>query len=330
MKSIAKALKWFFILLLVVVVGLLVFIQISFPKKFEAPYPAIHASKDSAVIARGKYIVYGIAHCAECHAPLTEFNKVETGQEVPLSGGHDFFLPVGVIHSPNITSDEETGIGKLKDEEIARALRYGVRHDGNAILDFMPFYHLSDEDLTAVVSYLRTIPPVKNKVPDHDWNFLGKAIGTFMIKPMGDGKIEPAPAVDTTIAYGKYIGENVANCRGCHTIRDMKTGAFTGTYYTGGMQFEMASAEGTVVKGKHLVTPNLTPDPETGRITGWSQQQFVDRFKQGRLIPGSIMPWGPFSRMTNTELVAIYKYLRTLEPIKNETPAGVQEGDPVQ
>jgi len=233
-----------------------------------------------------------------------------------------------IIHT-SIFCYPYSGIGKLKDGEIARALRYGVRHDGKALLDFMPFYHLSDADLTAIVSYLRTIPPVKNKVPDHDWNFLGKVVGAFMLKPMGDGKIEETPAVDTTIAYGKYIAENVANCRGCHTVRNMMNGDYIGEYYAGGHKMEVFDiATGTMIKGQHITTPNITPDPETGRITNWSQEQFVNRFRQGRLISGSPMPWGPFSRMTETELKAIYKYLRTLGPVKNETPSGIQSGDP--
>lgn len=328
MKIFTRIIKWIFIVLLLVAVGFVMTVLVRSNRTFDAPYPDIHASKDSAVLARGKYIVYGLAHCAECHSSLENFVKVEAGEEVPLAGGFNFILPIGVIHSPNITSDEETGIGKLKDEEIARALRYGVRHDGKALLDFMPFYHLSDADLTAVVSYLRTMPPVKNVVPAHEWNFLGKAVNAFMIKPMGDGKVEEAPAADTTVAYGKYIAENVANCRGCHTKRNMMNGDYIGAYYSGGHQMELATPEGSFVKDAHITTPNLTPDVETGRMAAWSQEQFVSRFRQGRLILGSPMPWGPFSRMTEMELKAIYKYLRTLEPVKNDIPSGVQKGDP--
>ena len=94
---------------------------------------------------------------------------------------------------PRTSSDKETGIGNLTDQEIARALRYGVRHDGQAILDFMPFYDLSDEDLTAIISWLRTQPAVKNERPAHEYNFLGKMIKTFVIKPSGDGEVPARP-----------------------------------------------------------------------------------------------------------------------------------------
>jgi hypothetical protein len=57
---------------------------------------------------------------------------------------------------------------------IARSLRYGVARDGRALFDFMPFHNLSDEDLVAVLSFLRSQTPVKNKVKDNELNFIGK------------------------------------------------------------------------------------------------------------------------------------------------------------
>jgi hypothetical protein len=80
-------------------------------------------------------------------------------------------------------------------------------------------------------------------------------------------------------------------------------------------------AGGTVFEEKGhptLISPNLTPDP-TGRITNWSQESFIKRFRMGKLIPYSHMPWEAFGRMTDTELIAIYKYLKTVKPAKTET-----------
>lgn len=318
-------------LVILVAVAAIVFITLvysRYQRTFDAPYPEITVSTDSAVIARGKYLAFGPAHCAHCHAPMSEFTKVEKGEEVSLSGGFNFELPIGTVYAPNITPDEETGIGKHTDAEIARALRFGVRHDGKALIDFMPFYDLSEQDLIAVISYIRTQKPVRNERPQHEWNFLGKAVLAFVIKPMGDGDVPPAPPVDSTAEYGKYIAASVANCRGCHTERDMMTGGFIGPEYAGGTKFEVVDENGKIIPGKHLVTPNLTTDPETGRLSGWSQKEFIERFRKGRIIAGSPMPWGPFSRMSDIELTAIYKFLTSLDPVKNAVPLGIQEGDP--
>ena len=74
MKKMIKILKWFGIILLLIVVGFILFVQFNSDKKWDAPYPEIVASKDSTIIARGKYLVYGPAHCGTCHVPV---NKLE-------------------------------------------------------------------------------------------------------------------------------------------------------------------------------------------------------------------------------------------------------------
>ncbi|MBL7872376.1 MAG: cytochrome C [Cyclobacteriaceae bacterium] len=318
------------LLLVLAAVGFVLFVTFNYERTFDAPYPSIKASTDSALIARGKYLAYGPAHCSHCHISLTQFARVERGEEVPLSGGFPFKLPIGTIVTPNITPDNETGIGKLSDGEIARALRYGVRHDGRAIIDFMPFYDISDYDLTAIISFLRTQTPINAFQPiNHDWNFMGKAVMALVMKPMGDGEVPPSPAPDSTAAFGKYLVDNVANCRGCHTNRDMMTGAYIGPDMAGPTKFEVFDlATGSIIEGKHIVAPNLTPDPETGRITDWTKQDFLARFRRGTLIPGTPMPWGPFGRMSDMELIAIWKYLQTLTPVKSEAPIGIQEGNP--
>ena len=329
MKTVLKILKWLGILIAVVLIVFVVFVYSNADRYYDAPYPDIKASADSATLARGKYLVYGPAHCAHCHAPVSAIARVETGEEVPLSGGSIFELPVGKVYTPNISPDPETGIGLYSDEEIARALRYGVKKDGHALLDFMPFYDLSDRDLTAIITFLRATQPVKNKVQPNSWNFLGKMVSALeLIKPMGDGDVPPAPPIDSTAEYGKYLTTSVANCKGCHTKRDLMTGGWIGPEFAGQFEMEMIDAQGRIIKGQHLVSQNLTPDPETGRITNWTKETFIKRFREGRIIPGSPMPWGPFSRMSDLELTAIYKFLKTLKPVHSDTPVGIQKGDP--
>ena len=317
LRKFKKILKWTGIVIasLLTIFVILVF---SFQnRKFTAAYPNIHATTDSSTIARGRYLAYGPAHCSGCHSPQSNVEKINSGEKLPLMGGFEFNLPIGKIYSRNITPDDETGIGKLPDSVIARSLRYGVGGDGRALFDFMPFHNLSDEDLIAVISFLRSQEPVKNDVPVNHFNFLGKVARAFLIKPVGpDGEVTKSVKPDTTTAYGKYLALYITNCRGCHTNRSLMTGAYTGPYFAGGLKFES-----DIEKGAYTVTPNLTPDQETGRITGWSQEQFINRFRQKKLISISGMPWDQFRNLTDNDLKAIYNYLKSLKPIKNKIEA---------
>src|SRR5262245_43177440 len=154
-------------LLVLVIVACVVFVATRQNLKFDPPYPAVAASTDSAVIARGHYVVRTVVNCASCHGDTTQHAAYMEGADIPLSGGFHWDIPPGTIYARNITPDAETGIGSFSDGAVARALRYGVGHDGRALLPFMEMQGLSDEDLVAVVSYLRSQPPVRNPVPMH-------------------------------------------------------------------------------------------------------------------------------------------------------------------
>jgi mono/diheme cytochrome c family protein len=305
MRRLKKILKWTGIVLLLLTGALTITVMLRQNMKWDRPYPPIHASTDSAIILRGKNIVFSGGHCMDCHSNRNNDSLLNLGLDVPLTGGVVFDLPVGKIYAKNITPDMKTGIGKYTDPEIARALRYGVHPDGTVVFDFMPFHNTSDEDLTAIISYLRSQKPVYNKVPAHSLNVLGKIVKAFMIKPVGpDGPVPVSVKQDTSIQYGRYLALNVANCNGCHTKRDL-SGTFTGEPFAGGGDID------------GFITPNLTTDPES-RIAGWTQQNFIDRFRMGKLIKKSPMPWNSYKRMTDDELKAIYKYLKTLKPVKNK------------
>ena len=303
-----KILKWTGLALLFIIAGVTATTAFRQHITYSAPYPNISASTDSVVIARGKHIVLGPGHCVDCHSTVKNVDSVlRIGQEPALTGGNKFDLPFGVFYTRNLTSDSATGIGSLTDKEIARVLRYSVKKNGEKVLPFMPFQNMSDEDITAIISYLRSLKPVENKVPKHDYNLIGRLINAFLIKPVGP--TEPLVASvkqDTTAAYGKHLVMAVANCNECHTKRDA-IGNYVGEPLAGGTEFK---EEGKPT----LITPNLTPH-SSGRITGWSQEIFIKRFRMGKVIPYSHMPWNAYNRMTDDELKAIYKYLKTLKPV---------------
>lgn len=308
-----------FLLVLIIAggAGLHYHVNTNYNRSFETDYPIpdMTVISDSAKVAHGKYLALGPAHCAHCHSALENIQDVEMGKEVPMTGGFVFALPIGNIYSPNITSDVETGIGGFSDGQLYRMFRHNVRADGQVCLELMPFFNMTEYDIESIISYLRSLDPVKSDVPENDYNFLGKVIRTFALKA-SEPATEPIDFIqrDTTVEYGKYLSEAVANCMGCHTDRDLKTGEFIGEPYAGGMTFGPDAS----TQGWTIISPNITTDSETGITVGWSEEQFITRMRGGRVHKMSPMPWGPLSRLDDIDLKALYRFLQTVEPVKRD------------
>lgn len=122
---------------------------------------------DGRSIARGKYLV-SLGGCNDCHTPGNFLGKRDTTRV--LAGSEvGFEIPgLGVFHGPNLTPDKETGLGNWTEEQIATAITTGVRPDGRELAPIMPwrdFAHLTKADALAVAAFLKTLPPVQNKVP---------------------------------------------------------------------------------------------------------------------------------------------------------------------
>ena len=310
MKKTFKYIGWG--LLSVILLLLITIFTLQF-KTYDYPATSIKADTSQAVINRGKYLAENVAHCGACHGDMSKMEHLNSVSELPLSGGFLFDLPIGQIYAVNITSDVTTGIGALTDEQLVGALRYGISHKGKTLLPLMPYQNMSDEDLTALISYLRTLPPVTNTVPEKSYNLLGKTINAFVLRPKGpDGQNPTQLTPDTGITYGAYLANNVANCTGCHTPFDPATGKPTGEPYSGGNKFNSVRKNNVV-----CVSPNITPHEQYGRITNWTKEQFIQRFRNGRLIPDSEMPWNFYRNMSDNDLTAIYNYLKSLPASAN-------------
>lgn len=299
------------LVLVILVAGLVGYVLLRWRRTFDVPLPAIAASRDSAIVATGRYLAFGPAHCAYCHSPADAGPALDRGEQPPLIGGLTFDIPPGKFHTPNLTPDSATGIGAVSDGQLARMLRDGVRRDGRAAIPFMNYHQLSDGDLVALISFLRSQPAVRHQVPGHDFNFVGKAVAAFVLKPQPPVQPPPvaSPPPGATVERGNYLANAVAECHDCHTQRSLVSGAFTGPAFAGGASFPVDGTELVVTP------PNLTPDPQYGRITTWTEDQFLARFRKGPLIPETIMPWNAFGRMSDDDIRAIYRYLRTLAPV---------------
>ncbi len=253
-------------------------------------------------LARGKDLVTGLLSCETCHTPADWSQhgapsipgKEFSGQELPLEG-----FP-GTAVSPNITPDPETGAGSWTDDQIARAIREGIKHDGTMIFPLMPYPDykiLSDEDLASVVVYVRSVAPIRNLLPKtkiiFPVNYLVRGVPEPITQPV------PPPATDQ-LSRGKYLVK--LGC-GCHNAAD-----------------KMPYAGGEALGGPwgNVVSANITPD--ASGISYYSEATFVTALRTGYVGArklNSIMPFGNFKNLTDDDLKAMFAYLKTVTPMKH-------------
>lgn len=297
---------------------------------YDVEGPDLSVSREPGVIERGRYLVHGPAHCSNCHvATIEDMARSDAGESIPMKGGLEFPLgPVGTLSMANLTPDAETGIGRYTDRQLFRLLRHGVKPDGTATLwPLMPFQHMADDDLVAIVSYLRTLEPVYNPVPGPRYTMMGKAVRavTPPFRPiLGHTAPAIAPAEAPTAERGEYLARYVANCVGCHTAHSPATMEFTGPDFAGGAEFGP-------LPGSDLWhrAPNLTPAARGLLVTRYpTMEAWVERFRAGRTLPESPMHWGPFSRMSQADLEALYLFFSGLDPVENDVgPTTFRKGE---
>ncbi len=325
---IIRALQLLFLLVVVLASAVAIYVWRTWDRVYdEYPVIDVRASSDPAVIARGEYLVYGPSHCVECHASsFEEFQKVASGEKIPLRGGTKFEAPpLGAIYSKNLTPDPETGIGRYSDGQIARMMRYNVRPNGRAsVAPMMPFFNMSDEDMIAIISFLRSQAPVRNPVPANEWTVAGKVIRSISsaFKPRDMAVVRPpkvAPEEKPTKERGEYLARYVANCVGCHTPLHDTTIEPTGPEFSGGEEFEPMPLPGVDMQ-TWFRTPNITPRKGGALMKFPDRATFIARFKVGgRQHAGTPMPWESYARMSPDDVGALYEFLRSLPPAEGAT-----------
>jgi mono/diheme cytochrome c family protein len=319
-KLLLKLVLGLVVLVMVAVGGFAAYINATWDVDLSAvEKPAVKASTDPEVIARGEYVAHSLAHCSVCHVAEEVTLKRQPGEKPPMIGGYEWKMgPIGTLRSRNITPDPDTGIGKWTDEELARAIRWGVDKNGKKLVFMtMSVPPMSDEDLTAVVSYLRSTQPVKNVVPPHEVGFVGHwfatLVGPDFRKPFQAEQKFVAAAAEPSLERGKYLANGPAMCFGCHTPFDMMSMKVSGAMFSGSDQPEPDHKDDSMV----YRIPNLTPDPETGHMAKWDEEQFVQRLKTGRLKPTSKMPYEAYRDMTESDMRSIFRYLKSLPPTRH-------------
>ena len=263
-------------------------------ENFDIQVEAIPIPTDEASIAYGEHIAI-TRYCRSCH-----------GED--LAGGYLMNEPVlAVIPAPNLTAGTG-GVGLTNtDEDWIRAIRHGVGHDNRGLIG-MPariWNQLSDEDLGALIAYLKNIPPVDNELPKRRIGPAFRLLLTLGQAPVSEASLidhtaprPSAPEAGITLEYGKYLANTCTACHGPNlnggTIRDFN--------------------------GELVTALNLTPG---GELQGWSESDFITTLRTGVTSGGhklsETMPWRYVGQMTDEELQAIWLYLQSLPALEQGT-----------
>ena len=256
------------------------------------------------LVERGEYLVTGPGGCGNCHSPLGPDGFIK-GKELAgrLVEKNDAFTAI----APNITPASR--IAGWSDAELGRAIREGIRPDGSVIGPPMPFamYRgVSDDDLAAMVAYLRTVPAVEQDNP--------KSVYNIPLPPAYGPPVTSVAAVskDDKVKYGEYLAGPIAHCMECHTPFGPKGPMLDTDLGRGG--FEFHGPWGT------SVASNLTPH-EDG-LASWSDEDLITMISTGKRPDGTPMlppmPYPFLAKTTRQDLEAMVAYLRSLEPLPDK------------
>ena len=270
-------------------------------------------ANDPALVRRGEYLAVA-GDCAACHT-------APGGKS--FAGGLPMPVPmVGTIHTPNITSDGQTGIGTWSLAEFDRAVRYGVGKDGQNLYPAMPYVSyakIGDDDSRALYAYFKYgVPAVAqaNQPGTGTWPMTMRWPMQLWNVAFFDGsRYHDKPGHDAAWNRGAYLAQGLAHCGTCHTSRGI------------GFQ-EVALDEthpgylgGSLLGGWQAY--NITSDANAG-IGAWSADQLGLYLATGDL-PGVAQAAGPmgeavehsFSRMNHNDVMAIAAYIKTVPPVSD-------------
>ncbi len=265
-----------------------------------------------ARVARGKYLAQGILGCSRCHS-----DRDWSQPGAPPVPGREFaghiFTEDGRpwLVAPNLTSDAESGNGRWSDDMIARAIREGIGHDGRALhpqMWYMAFSKLSDEDVASVVVFLRTIPPIRNPLPQTEVPWQRRLEVNSMPQPITTAQADGDSS--TPVKVGEHL-EWLADCAGCHTDWYHPGSAVVGKLFSGGNEIKDGA-------GHIVFSANITPSPSG--ISYYDEAMFIRVMRSGKVGArplNAVMPWYWYRNLSDDDLKALFAWLRVQEPVKH-------------
>jgi len=276
-------------------------------------------------LVRGEYLVRRVAACGSCHT-TRQSGRIADPElaDKLLAGGNvlETVTPKMKVWVPNITPDPETGVGRWSDDELARAIRDGVDDGGDLLSPLMPFGAfrlMSDEDVRAVVAYLRSVPSVRQerKPAKKDVPFLVHVgLDWFGVGRHPPARNVQAPARTDRPAYGRYLFD-VAGCADCHSLGKRGPRKPDDRW--------LAGSDVPFPEGGRVWASNITPDPDTG-IGKHAPEQVKKAIRDGVRLDGKKMapPMSTlvphYAGMTEEDLDAIVAHLYSVKPVKHVVP----------
>ncbi len=265
--------------------------------------PAALRSTDP--VTRGKYLAQA-ADCEVCHT-------TEGGQ--PFAGGRAFTTPFGVLYSPNITADRETGIGAWTDADFLSAVHKGIDNEGRRLYPAFPYESytlLADDDVHAIKAYLFSLPVAHATAPPNSLKFPFNQrwlMGIWSAFYNPDQRFRPLENRSPEWNRGAYLVEGLGHCGDCHTPRNFAQALDNRHKF-----------EGAVSSGWRAY--NITPDAESG-IGEWSDAELIAYLSAGHAT-GHGSAGGPMAEvvdaslrnMTPDDVHAMVAYLRTIPAIR--------------
>jgi cytochrome c553 len=320
MKKLINILKWVATGLIVLILAAVIYLKFGLPNIDEPENLTVELTPER--LERGEYLANHVNLCMDCHSKRNF--SIYTGPPTPGTEGvggdvfnEDMGFP-GTFYSRNITP---YSLNNWTDGELYRAITSGIDRENKVIFPVMPWQYynkMATEDVYAIIAYVRSLDPIPSENKESKTNFPVSLIKNTFPKEPQPMKL---PEKSDKIAYGAYL-TNAAGCVECHSQKGAQGVNIPGTEFGGGMAFKLPGM-GTVYSA------NISPDPDTG--LRHTEESFIALFKAfadssyipQKIQPGqmqTLMPWMMYGGMTKEDLGAIYAYLRTVTPVKNNIP----------
>jgi mono/diheme cytochrome c family protein len=268
------------------------------------------ANATTEIIERGEYLARA-GDCVACH---TEINGPV------FAGGRPMATPFGNLYVPNITPDDETGIGRWTAEDFYRMMHEGVSRDGTLLYPAMPFANYTNvtrADSDSIYAYLMSVTPVRRENRPHELRFpfnQRELLIGWRTLYFQQGQYEPDPQQSKRWNRGAYLVKGLGHCSMCHTAVNALGGSNESRAFEGGM-----------IPNQNWYAPSLTSNREAG-LGDWDLQDIADLLQVGASRRGAV--YGPMAEvvynslqyLTDEDAMAMAEYLKSLPPRDSDPP----------